>query len=216
MRPDHAGPAATGRPELELRHELLRAVDRALGAEAEADRLRAELDAARRAGAAALEAARQGADTARAERDRLARQLAAMRASTTWRLGRSVVVPAARLAPARPAGAPMSAGHPLVSFVVLPPAAGAGVAGDHATGNHADGDLAATIASLTVSGSSDWELLTTAPAAGAAGDPRVRTVDAAGGVAAALAAARGSFVAGLEAGDTVRRAGAGRARGGRA
>lgn len=60
-----------------LRHDLLRMTDRAIGAEAEVAGLTKRLNACR------------------AERDRLAKQLEAVRSSTTWRLGRALVAPAA-------------------------------------------------------------------------------------------------------------------------
>ncbi|MGI8679917.1 MAG: hypothetical protein ACR2LX_14790 [Jatrophihabitans sp.] len=76
-----------------LRHDLLRATDRAVGAEAELDYLRrlnvqltADVD---------REVSRARKLTA--ERDRLRKDIAAMRASTTWRAGRLLVRPAARL-----------------------------------------------------------------------------------------------------------------------
>jgi hypothetical protein len=62
-----------------LRHDLLRVTDRAVGAEAEALRLRTELA------------------TVTTDRDRLAEQVRTMRASTTWRVGRALVAPAARV-----------------------------------------------------------------------------------------------------------------------
>ncbi len=91
----------TGPAEFELRHDLLRAVDRALGAEAEAARLAGEVaafTAKLEARDAALRSARQEATSARAERDRLAARMRAMRASTTWRVGHALVAPASRLA----------------------------------------------------------------------------------------------------------------------
>jgi ribosomal protein L12E/L44/L45/RPP1/RPP2 len=87
--------------DLELRHDLLRAVDRAIGAEAEAARLSdqvAVLSERLRESDAALRAARKDLAAAGAERDRLARRIAAMQASTTWRIGRSLVTPASRIA----------------------------------------------------------------------------------------------------------------------
>jgi hypothetical protein len=64
-------------PEMtRLRHDLLRA-DRGIGGEAEVAALKERLEACT------------------AERDRLARQLDAVRRSTTWRVGRVLVAPAA-------------------------------------------------------------------------------------------------------------------------
>lgn len=73
----------------ELRHALLVATDRAVGAEAELSRLKGAEAARDRALAAAKEAV--------AERDALRKRLAAVHASQTWRVGRLVVGPAARL-----------------------------------------------------------------------------------------------------------------------
>jgi hypothetical protein len=65
-------------PEMtRLRHELLRRADRGIGGEAEVAVLKERLEACT------------------AERDRLATQLEAVRRSTTWRVGRVLVAPAA-------------------------------------------------------------------------------------------------------------------------
>ena len=66
-----------------LRHELLRVTDRALGAEAAEAQARVELDALL---------------GVRAERDALRKRVAAMQASTTWRVGRAVLKPVSAVA----------------------------------------------------------------------------------------------------------------------
>ena len=71
---------------LQLRHALLRATDRAIGAEAAVELLCAELADARET---------------TAERDALRKRVTAMERSATWRTGRVVVGPIARLAKRR-------------------------------------------------------------------------------------------------------------------
>lgn len=89
-------PARTSRllDAVELRHLVLRSVDRAIGAEAELARSR---EAAARL-QAALARTTERHQRLIAERDGLAAQLAAIHRSQTWRVGQAVVRPAARIA----------------------------------------------------------------------------------------------------------------------
>lgn len=85
----------------DVRHRLLRAVDRALGAEAELARSRANnarLNSVISGLRGDLDRAADQAQRLQAARDRDAAQLAAVYSSQTWRVGRSIVGPAARVA----------------------------------------------------------------------------------------------------------------------
>lgn len=78
----------------ELRHQVLIATDRALGAEAEAERLRDTLAAQR----AEVERATKAEREARKQRDALAKEVVAIRSSRSWRVGHGLVAPLGRLA----------------------------------------------------------------------------------------------------------------------
>jgi hypothetical protein len=77
----------------ELRHQVLIATDRALGAEAELERLQDTLAAQR----AQVEQATKAEQKARKEREALAKEVVAIHQSQTWRAGRLIVGPIARL-----------------------------------------------------------------------------------------------------------------------
>lgn len=80
--------------DLDARHALLIATDRALGAEASADVARAEAQRLQ----ARLAQLESSITSLTRERDGLRKQVAAIYASTTWRAGHTLISPAARAA----------------------------------------------------------------------------------------------------------------------